>query len=317
MSHPPVRPTRRRPAVDSDRASIMNADAAAVEKSIGLAETEVEDARALLKEHSLLGKEQRESREVDLLVVCLHLGEICVQGEIEREVARWSVLDIEASFEGRPVLARIGRFGLVEREGALAPAQQVRRDVEGFLALQSFENDFPRNRRLHRTKESPLGLDGRECVEFKVTGDDPHQYETHLRPPGFGLKPETRQRNAHFCEPSVCVPFRRDIPEGVPAHVGGKDSLSVVENGQVGSQSGGRGEERERILVVVERVEDHSEPVVGGSYLVAFLRRRSYFVWGLVVHAPGGVEIFVVIGEPYLCSFGRCRARVRLVHRQG
>jgi len=46
-------------------------------------QAEVEDRRTLLKELALLGKEQREARQVDLLVVSLDLREVGVRGDVE------------------------------------------------------------------------------------------------------------------------------------------------------------------------------------------------------------------------------------------
>ena len=69
---------------------------------------EIEHAAALEKEVTLLGKEQAESREVDLLLVDLHLREVGVDGEVGGQVRRDAVLHIAANIAIEVVLDRRG-----------------------------------------------------------------------------------------------------------------------------------------------------------------------------------------------------------------
>ena len=74
----------------------------------GAGPAEREQPLVLQKEFALLGKEQREAREVDLLLVRLHLGEVRVDGEIGRQVLRDAVLDVEAARAAEVVAERVG-----------------------------------------------------------------------------------------------------------------------------------------------------------------------------------------------------------------
>jgi hypothetical protein len=94
-------------ADDRNRAAIgSNADGPA-EEHVGLAvDAHGEEAGVLEKERPLLGKEQIESIEVDLLFVNLDLREIGVVGRIERQARRHAVLQIDAD------VAQLGRAAL-------------------------------------------------------------------------------------------------------------------------------------------------------------------------------------------------------------
>ncbi len=62
---------------------------------------EVEDAGAFEEEIAKLREEQAEPRQVDLLLVRLHLREVRVVGEVQREAGREAVLQVQAGFEQR------------------------------------------------------------------------------------------------------------------------------------------------------------------------------------------------------------------------
>ena len=57
---------------------------------------EAEDALPFEKELALLGKEETESRQVDLLLVGLDLGEVGVVGQVGGQILRDAVLDVDA-----------------------------------------------------------------------------------------------------------------------------------------------------------------------------------------------------------------------------
>ena len=88
-------------AVDRDLAAPIEADAPAVEQRRRVAAevagaAEVEDALVLEEEVALLGEEQAEARQVDLLLVGLDLGEVGVVGEVGGQAPRDAVLHVEA-----------------------------------------------------------------------------------------------------------------------------------------------------------------------------------------------------------------------------
>src|SRR5262249_22540612 len=58
--------------------------------------TESEQPAILEKELALLGKEETEAREIDLLLVGLDLREVGVVGEVGRQVLREAVLHVDA-----------------------------------------------------------------------------------------------------------------------------------------------------------------------------------------------------------------------------
>lgn len=81
-------------SIDPDRFPFMKTNPAAVEKTIWSAKAEIEITRAFLKEQPLFRKEQRETRQVNLLFIGFNLGKIGIQGHIEREVICKSILHI-------------------------------------------------------------------------------------------------------------------------------------------------------------------------------------------------------------------------------
>ena len=75
----PALPDRRRAAEDRDRLTVRpDADAAAEEELDLLGDADREQAGVLEEEGPLLGKEEVEAVEVDLLLVDLDLGEVGV-----------------------------------------------------------------------------------------------------------------------------------------------------------------------------------------------------------------------------------------------
>ena len=97
----PTRPVRRPPAVDRHRHALLRARSAGCRtaparrrrQSVDAAERE--RVAVLEKELALLGEEQAEPRQVDLLLVGLDLREIGVVGEVRGQVLRDAVLHVE------------------------------------------------------------------------------------------------------------------------------------------------------------------------------------------------------------------------------
>ena len=112
---------RRPPASIGHLAALVEADAPAVEQHRRVAgagvlpgrddAAEGERALVLEEELALLGKEQAEPRQVDLLLVGLDLGEVGVVGEVRGQALRHAVLHVDADVAAevvapRPVVAR-------------------------------------------------------------------------------------------------------------------------------------------------------------------------------------------------------------------
>ena len=70
---------------------------------------EIEDPLALEKEVALLGEEQAEAREVDLLLVLLDLREVGVDRQVGGQPAREAVLHIDADVAADVVAERHAR----------------------------------------------------------------------------------------------------------------------------------------------------------------------------------------------------------------
>lgn len=87
------------------------------------------------------------------------------------------------------------------------------------------------------------------------------------------IKAKDGDRNAHFGEPDVLVLANLHAPEGIPIKINRTISGSVVEDDQVDSQSGGRRQESERVLVVVKGVKYEPE-IVRVSLKVVPTKRR-------------------------------------------
>src|SRR5690606_10351600 len=94
----------RQASTTNDRlrcAVVGNADAPRKEEVYRLWRAGREYAGVLQEERTFLGKEDREAREIDPLVIDLHLREVGVVREVERERRRDTVFDFTAHFRGR------------------------------------------------------------------------------------------------------------------------------------------------------------------------------------------------------------------------
>ena len=95
-------------------------------------------SRAFEKELALLGKEETEARQINLLLVHLYLGKVGVEGEVRRQILRNPVLDIESDIAvagvplrgvaARSVLRPPIPYGLISRF-LLPRAARARRAV--------------------------------------------------------------------------------------------------------------------------------------------------------------------------------------------
>src|SRR5215218_508989 len=91
------------------------ADSPRVEEPSAASRDEVEDAASFLEEPPSLGEEERETIEIDLLLVRLHLREVRVDGQVQRQVAGEGIAHVDADLarglvvgtEGQPVARRL------------------------------------------------------------------------------------------------------------------------------------------------------------------------------------------------------------------
>ena len=86
------------PAEEEDHVlrRVLAPAATAAATATGVAGAELEDARVLEEEVALLGEEQAEARQVDLLLVGFDLREVGVDREVPRQPGRDAVLHVEA-----------------------------------------------------------------------------------------------------------------------------------------------------------------------------------------------------------------------------
>ncbi len=130
--------------IDADRPPVGESQRPRVEETVVPAQPVLEVRRPLLEEAPLLGKEEREPRQVHLLVVGLHLSEVRVDRDVQGEVGREADPGVHtalADIVGAPQVLCSGRAqGMrVARSG-----QRVRRDVGGGAArLDPLEHDLP------------------------------------------------------------------------------------------------------------------------------------------------------------------------------
>ena len=100
----PIRPVSRPPTLRRHLPAVLEPDAAAVEQDRGAAPAteqagpgapEGEQPLIFEEELALLGEEEAETREVDLLLVRFHLREVGVEGHVSHQVLGDPVLHVE------------------------------------------------------------------------------------------------------------------------------------------------------------------------------------------------------------------------------
>ena len=120
----PALPVTRPPASDGHRLAVAQADPAAEEQDRSRARArwpdaaEIEDPLALEKEVALLGKEQAEARQVDLLLVFFDLREVGVDREVRGQPARQAVFRVDAGVRAEIVAERTRAVRSVVSEDA-------------------------------------------------------------------------------------------------------------------------------------------------------------------------------------------------------
>ena len=271
----PDLPAHARPGVDRNRIAVLiDADPPREEQLHLARRAELEEPGVLEKERPLLGEEQIEAREVDLLVVDFDLREVRVERGVEREAGRDSVLEIQSgvAFEFRPVVSELE----VLREAADHIGQQLqvalalgRKPVERAGQADLRELEGPRCRRPQRFLVPPP----------QVAGD--------VEPPNqilAGPIAQRAKRDLHLRFPAAHGHLGAHAPHGVPIEVGSRRSAALrsAAASSPAARSAGRtaaavlsrladlcvvldprrrGAEDERVLPVVKRVEQDLDRV--------------------------------------------------------
>ncbi len=301
------------------RAGVGQADAAAEEeqqvflrwtKAAGLSlvardVAEVEDPGILEEELALLGEEQAELREVDLLFVGLGLCEVGVGGGIECQRRRQAGLHVEPG-------------AAVEREVAAAErphgaAEQVRLHADVAALGQVGQAGERAGRRRphqaegsgHRRPVGDFGLPADAAREVQAPEMSVARFETQRLEgdPELGGPALGRGRRGH-------------PPHGVPVRV---DVATFVGNLRVGAGAAGVGREDEAVTAIGEGVEQHLEGVLlgAGEVLADVVDDDG---GGIGITAPrADVEELVVEGDIDFGGLGRRKpfARIRLDERVG
>ena len=302
------------------RHAVLQADAPAEEEQRGLVRgaasafttaacpdaRKLEEPLAFEEEVATLGEELAEAGEVHLLLVFLHLGEVGVVGEVERQASRDAVLGVDA--EVALEVVRIGRGGHlvrqqlgdgvglqleVARRGRHLDADERRRDVEPRGARSAI-------RRRHRRQVGRLVLPAHDAADVHA----PHLVATLA-------VAQRLEGNNHFAGPALIEVRAAGVPHRVP--------IEVVTAALVSHQRVADAAERVRLEVVaaapvVEGVERHAEAVVlADAPVVAtqFVRLQSFGV--AVPHAAGEIQVLVVVEHPEVGVLGRLLAFVRLL----
>ena len=209
---------------------------------------DVEDARVLQEELALLRKELAELGQVDLLLVGLDLGEVRIDGGVEREPRSDPGLEID------PGIHRLIEAGAARLPNG--PGQTVRLDPEvprpraqiqtGQIARQRHPGEVVRPG--HRTPKVDLVL--------------PPDSAAEVHPPAMPLgriEPERAERNRQLGRPAVGHDPGLDRPHRVPADV---DLAPFVGHLPVGPGTLRIGDEDVPVPAVAEGVEQHHEGVL-------------------------------------------------------
>ncbi len=98
---------------DPYRAPFMQTDPAAVKEVIPTTHGKVKYAASFQEKFSFLFKEKTEHGGVKLLVICLYLGKVGVDRQVEHRIGIDPILDIKSGFKFVILAVLIGRFGIV------------------------------------------------------------------------------------------------------------------------------------------------------------------------------------------------------------
>ena len=310
----------------------IDADAAA-EEEFGLAGTSHLEITGILQEEgSLLGEEQIEAGEIDLLFVHFHLGEIGVQGRVQRQSRRQRVFHVHAGIQD-PVLERFGSPVIVEE-----PALDVRNDLAAGSKIQiqagqvsgqgdAMELEFPG----HGSPERLFVL--------------PSEISFEVDPPGAvgsGFVAQAPEGNRELRFPTAGSDPGLDRPDRIPIQVEGRrlSPLSSAEAAAAHGSGSGRSpsglalaaaddlgvefdtsrrrRENISVLVIVVRVQEHLERIgLGQDPVAPGLRGDDVLRTGIEAD-DADEEGVAVESDPHLNPFGGRGFRFgELLHETG
>ena len=282
-----------------DGANVVEADAAAEEQIRRIAGSrrqagagapgEGEHAEILEEEIALLGKEQVEPRQVDLLLVDFHLREVGVEGEVRGEVLGDAVSEIAAG---------AARHVVRERLGKRAIGRDAAEHVRLHLHVPRAGRDTKPHQRSSR-RDLQDAAEGRERARhlrqvrpLVLPPDDAPQVDA----PGLlrlGLIAKRLERDRDLDRPALIEDGGLHVPHGVPVGV----RRAFVGDLAVGEAADRVRVEEVAVPPVVEGVEQHGERVV--------LAELAGVAPHLVRHAP------VRAGSPSTAPRRRCSCRRR------
>ena len=267
----------REPAstLDRDRRSAVDTNFA-TEEEIHTSATDREEAGILQEERSFLRKEQWEAGEVHLRVVDLDLGEVRIDGQVEREALRNLNLRFATDVHVRVELYRSSSVVAYRgtehiRGGRHGPAKRRLEPRQVTCEIKSIQPELTRHRGPKR---------------FFVQASDT---TGNVEAPGRGARPvsERAEGDAKLGVPPLLVPGRRDLPASIPILVEAatgprlKASAPVRAATEEEASPAPRGShlaivfdtrrrrsEYEAVLLVVVSVEHHDDRVRVGHLIV-------------------------------------------------
>ena len=293
---PSTRPNRHHPrALQPDLAAEEQGGQPAAEVPAALGEVEV--APTLQEELALLREEQAEPRQVDLLLVHLDLGEVGVEGEVCRQVARHAVLDVEPGLAVRGVAHR--RRGREVRGDA---ADGVRLDLEVHTLgrrLEPHERTGLRHAPEPRDDAVSARRRDRQRRQIRGLGAAPDD-AAELQSPDLDGPRTIAQRlegDADLDRPAAVEPSGPRVPDRVPVAV---DAASLVRHLEVGETANRVDQECDAVAPVVEGVQQHRERIVLPqlNHVAAHLVRHPFIRRRGVVAACRDIDVLVVEQHP-------------------
>ena len=260
------------------------------------ADPEVVHAPPFQEEVALLREQQVEACEVHLLLVDLDLCEVGVHGEVQRQVLRDGVLDVQACVR-QPIILDSGSHDPIGAD----PRGRKRLHLE----VQ------PRRRRLdadqipvHRYAEDRIRPGPRHLDRYRgeVAPLIAAQHgATDLNAPDLldaWAIAERLEGNRHLNRPPAVEPTRGHIPDRVPVEIGGR----LIGDLHFREAADRVHEEADGVAAVAVGVEVDPERVVGAELgrIAAHLVRNPPRLAERIPHAGGDVQVRVVESNPDL-----------------
>ena len=274
-----------------------DADPAAEEQLDLLRFPDTEQAGVLKEEGPLLGKEQAEPVQVDLLLVRLDLGEVRVVGEVQRQARGQRVLEVDPQFLFVAPAAAVDR-----------PAEGVGRD--GKAAVGGDGDAFDRAGERDPLQSELVRERGPER-DLVVTADDALEVDAPALHVGVAVA-QRRERNGHLGAPPGLGDLRPHVPDRVPVLVesgrGAEGPRSLEVDLGVVLDPGGVRAEHEAGLPVEEGVEHQPEAVgVVESSVPPGVGHDDRFRLAVVAD-DADVKRRVRVAQEHLGALGRGRA---------